>query len=83
MRLELIGLTLVLMVPSAVIGSMLLHGIAADWRYTAGERAGLQGIRALSAHPSTAWTPCWPNARTSCCATAYWSWSPASWVSGC
>lgn len=48
MRLKLIGLTLVLMVPSVVIGSMLLHGIATDWRYTAGERAGLQGIRALS-----------------------------------
>ncbi|OBS31743.1 hypothetical protein A9O67_12250 [Tepidimonas fonticaldi] len=48
MRLKLIGLALVLMVPSAIIGTMLLYGIASDWRYTAGERLGLQGIRALS-----------------------------------
>ncbi|MFN4103669.1 MAG: hypothetical protein ACK4GB_05095 [Tepidimonas sp.] len=54
MRLKLIGLTLVLMVPSVVIGSMLLHGIATDWRYTAGERALPAVERALTADPPAA-----------------------------
>ncbi|MFN3610722.1 methyl-accepting chemotaxis protein [Tepidimonas sp.] len=48
MRLKLMGLALVLLIPSLLIGSMLLHDIWSDWRYTAGERAGLEGIRALS-----------------------------------